>query len=329
MSFDNPTFGGEGGELIRESIKSPDFQAGVQGWIARRDGSAEFNNVVIRLDLTTGEIWVGPPTGVQVHIHTVGTEGKIDFPTNRAEEIDSPYTQGTYFGIGALRRIALALSSGTTNSGSATDLTLLSGSDDGSIKSSVVLGGDLTQYIMVEETSHEFTYSPAFFEEEVTVSTNNPDSNYPSRVARGMLGTGATSTTLSKVSDTAINGSPLTNTYLENGVAYQVDVQIQTRSSVGTSAAGTQNVNWKLWSGLVGSGTQLGSTIGKYTDSVGNNLSATNFSFVFQYTGTSGLTTMRLSGIHTVGTDTVQTVFNPTYFMMVNRIGDPNVIDNA
>ncbi len=56
MAFSNPVVGGEGGELIRDSIKSRNFQAGVSGWIIRRDGSAEFNNVVIRGSLiVTGD----------------------------------------------------------------------------------------------------------------------------------------------------------------------------------------------------------------------------------------------------------------------------------
>lgn len=47
MPFTNPIVGGGGG-LIRDSIKSPDFQSGVSGWQIRRDGSAEFNDVTIR-----------------------------------------------------------------------------------------------------------------------------------------------------------------------------------------------------------------------------------------------------------------------------------------
>ncbi len=56
MAFSNPVVGGEGGELVRASIKSRNFQSGVSGWIIRRDGSAEFNNVVIRGSLiVTGD----------------------------------------------------------------------------------------------------------------------------------------------------------------------------------------------------------------------------------------------------------------------------------
>lgn len=61
MTFDNPVVAGI--DLVRQAIQSPDFQAGVQGWIIRRDGSAEFNTVVVR-----GELFVVDPDGSFVRI---------------------------------------------------------------------------------------------------------------------------------------------------------------------------------------------------------------------------------------------------------------------
>lgn len=46
MAFKNEITAGT--TLIREAIQSQGFQSGVQGWTIRADGSAEFNNVVIR-----------------------------------------------------------------------------------------------------------------------------------------------------------------------------------------------------------------------------------------------------------------------------------------
>lgn len=46
MAFTNPVVGGN--ILVREAIQSPNFVTGVAGWAIRQDGSAEFNNVVIR-----------------------------------------------------------------------------------------------------------------------------------------------------------------------------------------------------------------------------------------------------------------------------------------
>lgn len=51
MTFGNPVVGASG-TLIRPAVKSPDFTSGIKGWTIRRDGSAEFNNVVIRGGLT-------------------------------------------------------------------------------------------------------------------------------------------------------------------------------------------------------------------------------------------------------------------------------------
>lgn len=56
MAFSNPVVGGDGGELIRDSIKSPNYLANTTGWIIKRDGSAEFNNILIRGSLiVTGD----------------------------------------------------------------------------------------------------------------------------------------------------------------------------------------------------------------------------------------------------------------------------------
>lgn len=45
--FTNSIIGG-GGSLVRQQIKSPDYVAGVSGWIIRKDGSAEFNDATFR-----------------------------------------------------------------------------------------------------------------------------------------------------------------------------------------------------------------------------------------------------------------------------------------
>jgi hypothetical protein len=59
----NPVVGGGGG-LIRAWIQSPDFVTGSLGWRIARDGSAEFNNVAVRGQLTVrngdSELFVGP-----------------------------------------------------------------------------------------------------------------------------------------------------------------------------------------------------------------------------------------------------------------------------
>src|SRR5512138_1081475 len=51
MGFENPVVGGTA--LRIPAIQSPGFTPGSAGWIVRIDGSAEFNNVVIRGSTTT------------------------------------------------------------------------------------------------------------------------------------------------------------------------------------------------------------------------------------------------------------------------------------
>ncbi len=50
MQFSDPIVAGS--TLIRPAIKSPDYVAGVSGWSINRDGSAEFNDVLVRGDIT-------------------------------------------------------------------------------------------------------------------------------------------------------------------------------------------------------------------------------------------------------------------------------------
>lgn len=48
MTFRNPILGAGGSTLLRPAIQSPNYVTGSTGWTIKRDGSAEFNNVVIR-----------------------------------------------------------------------------------------------------------------------------------------------------------------------------------------------------------------------------------------------------------------------------------------
>jgi hypothetical protein len=48
VTFRNPILGAGGSTLLRPAIQSPNYLTGVRGWAVKRDGSAEFNNIVIR-----------------------------------------------------------------------------------------------------------------------------------------------------------------------------------------------------------------------------------------------------------------------------------------
>lgn len=57
MPFTSPVAGG-GGALIRPVFKSPDFLTGVRGWAIYRDGSAEFNNITARGNITGSSLTI-------------------------------------------------------------------------------------------------------------------------------------------------------------------------------------------------------------------------------------------------------------------------------
>lgn len=68
--------------LVREALRSPNFKTGVSGWTINRDGSAEFNNVIVRGTIT-GSIFqstnfVAGVSGFQLN----GTTGTAEFNGN-------------------------------------------------------------------------------------------------------------------------------------------------------------------------------------------------------------------------------------------------------
>lgn len=77
MPWSNPIIGGNG-ELIRESIHSPSYVAGVTGWSINKDGSAEFNNVTVRGDL----VIIDPVTGRGVIIRKANGTLQLVPPTS-------------------------------------------------------------------------------------------------------------------------------------------------------------------------------------------------------------------------------------------------------
>lgn len=72
MQFGNPILGGSG-SLVRQSIHSPDYVAGVSGWTINKDGTAEFNATTIR-----GDLKVVGANGSQVWIHEVASSAIIE-----------------------------------------------------------------------------------------------------------------------------------------------------------------------------------------------------------------------------------------------------------
>lgn len=82
MPFGNPILGG-GGALVRESIHSPDYVAGVSGWTIDRDGSAEFADLTVR-----GGIFIDPDVSGGTFDGGVFSEPALDLPEIVSPELD-------------------------------------------------------------------------------------------------------------------------------------------------------------------------------------------------------------------------------------------------
>jgi hypothetical protein len=80
MPFTNPIVGGT--VLIRPAIQSPDYQQGVSGWTINKDGSAEFNNIVIRGGTVvsgTALYYDGTPAAGNLVLSIAATAGTDEF----------------------------------------------------------------------------------------------------------------------------------------------------------------------------------------------------------------------------------------------------------
>ncbi len=102
MPFSNPLTGGDGA-LIYPRIKSPDYVPGVSGWSIERDGSSEFNDVVMRGELLvrdpdTGSyvrIWnQNPGDGAVIEIRPGDSVGDVDAPAYIATGTDPVFGAG-------------------------------------------------------------------------------------------------------------------------------------------------------------------------------------------------------------------------------------------
>lgn len=114
MQFQDELAGGI--VLVRPALQSPDYQAGSSGWAIKIDGSAEFNNIVIRGGGTSDPVVVGNPGSPQVIIRTSAGNGLIVFPTNRPIEQDAATVGSAVVNSGAANeRAELQLTGPTVN----------------------------------------------------------------------------------------------------------------------------------------------------------------------------------------------------------------------
>jgi len=331
MSFSNPVVGGEGGELIRESIKSPNYVPNVSGWFIGRDGSAEFNDITIRGGaIVGGEIIIGPPTGPRVVIESDEFSGFITFPTGSSFELSPAIIESTVPDPDPAFALDFEMRSAQTVAGDYSSVELSSNRQDG--------GGEPIALLHAEEgaNSSNVRVTPTLVEllpeveaqvhGEIMIEPNLTEGNYPSRIIRGKTMGVSTSTTVG-AADTAITNANATSVRLVTGVAYEVDVQIRTGSTAGAQAGALQGLLWKIWDGAVG-GTQLGTSIQKFLETDGTGNSSQYFKFVFEHTGTTGARTVNLSAAQFTGTNTVAATTSTQFFMLFKRIGRASNVIN-
>lgn len=159
MAFTNSIVGGQG-TLVRPAIKSPNFLTGVSGWSINKDGSAEFNNVVIR-GTTGNAVEIGPSNGSQVIIRTSGGAGVIEFPTHSPSEATTGRIISARINPGAANENIVLQFRGPAVDG-ATDfvtLGLFSQNDDGTSEASMTLQHSVSGTLMFAN-EERLSFSP-------------------------------------------------------------------------------------------------------------------------------------------------------------------------
>jgi hypothetical protein len=97
QSFRNSILGGNG-TLVRPQMQSPDYVAGVSGWIIRRDGTVEFNNGIFRGTIVNGGLFIynGAPAFGNLIMAISPTGGTDAFGNHYELGLSFPPNDGTH-----------------------------------------------------------------------------------------------------------------------------------------------------------------------------------------------------------------------------------------
>lgn len=96
----SPIIGGLGA-LIRDWIRSRNYSPGVAGWQINADGSAEFNDITARGNITARSLKTGEPPDAYILIEDDGSNASIELATSHPDEM----TAATIFAISRELRI--------------------------------------------------------------------------------------------------------------------------------------------------------------------------------------------------------------------------------
>lgn len=293
MAFDNPVVGGDQGTLKRDSIKSPNFAAGVSGWIIRRDGSAEFSNVTLRGSLVASDgsssVVITNTSNPRIQFFKSGVvlpaeiigfrpfgtgDTGIQFESAGTAGHDQAIEQLDEFGWRVLKNNNVVFG---------TDFA------DGSMNARLADGND--------------TFIPLLVDGKKVSSTSD---------------TNSASTT-----DVTVTAANCVNTPLLTDRAYTCDVQIQLTSTVIGDRA-----KFKLWNGSVGTGAQLGGDVIKVVNvASASTFETVNFRFVWRGTADEIAANINLSVQRFSGTGTVTArVAAADYFIEILEKGSADRI---
>lgn len=326
MAFENPVVGGEFGELIRAAIQSPDYVVNVSGWTINRDGSAEFNDITIRGGaIVGGSITIGPAGMPQVVIDSTPFAGFISFPTNASFEDMVAMIRAQANEADPTVGLSLLLQSATTDTSSDQATIVLSSESQDTLTPASIAMAVPGANLDLTDTGIRLRGALTTSNSEIFVDDDSTNGNYPSRLSRGRVTAGTTPTTIN-LGLTSITDATCTGVVLEADIVYEVSVIITLRSSAGASAAGTQHLEWSLFTTSI-AGTLLGNPVRNFKPGVGSAQSELEIKFLF-VPASSFSGTLQLGARKITGGDTVEAIVGSRYSMLVRREGRRSNVTN-
>jgi hypothetical protein len=147
-----------------------------------------------------------------------------------------------------------------------------------------------------------------------------------SRLVKGKVGSGITSTNISASTDTNLAGANIQNVPVISGHAYRTMITLDYNRGGGTG--GLDRLEFKLWNGTVG-GTQLGGTVRVVmTGPLAASNRNVNLLFMWAASSTTTIANLNLSATVTDTSTTWTAEVNSAYVGLVEDLGLASTITN-
>jgi hypothetical protein len=295
MVFENPVVAGSGGQLVRDSIKSPNFVAGTSGWIVRRDGTAEFSSVTVRGSLVASDgsssVVITNTTNPRIQFFKSGVVLPAEIVGFRPAGTGDTGIQSSTAGTVGHTKVTQQLDEFGWRVFSGTGITEF-GVDivDGSI--SAFLSSAATTFV-------------------------------PLAVDGKIFPVGSTTTTSASAVDVNVISANLQNTPVIADRAYIAFFQVGIDCTAGAAGDRTQ---FKLWNGTVGTGLQVGGAVNKKINTTFNQFETVQLFFIWRALTTEIIANLNLSMNRLTGAGTNNTLIDQNYIGLVLEIGDANII---